>query len=245
MRTRPAPEKLGSSGAGWTIDLVAIPPGRVRLPDLDQRPADRPSVLVEHPAADDDPLPERLALVLARQVGVRGVERVLAEDRPGESDGPPPEASRAVAPARASGWSDTPDSRSGRRRRRTDRPAGRSRSRGEPPLRARGARRAPRRSAEPSLARPARRRGSQPVAARTSSTSTPGWTATSVSSPSRGSSTPRSVTTTRTRSPRLVLKSRRGTKVRGEWWSITKTSPTYVAISGAPPAPGRRTRGRS
>ena len=42
---------------------------------------------------------------------------------------------------------------------------------------------------------------------------------------------------------RLVVKSSRATNVRVECRSITKTSLTPSAISGAPPPPGRRTFG--
>ena len=70
MTQRPAPEKFGSSGAGPLVALVAVAPGGVGLPDLDQRVAERLPVAVEDAARDDDPLAERLALVLAREVVV-------------------------------------------------------------------------------------------------------------------------------------------------------------------------------
>ncbi len=62
------------------VDLVPVATRGVRLPDLDQRARHRPPVVVEHAAADDDALAERLALVLLRQVVVELAERVFAED---------------------------------------------------------------------------------------------------------------------------------------------------------------------
>ena len=45
--------------------------------------------------------------------------------------------------------------------------------------------------------------------------------------------------------PTVVRKSSRSTKVRGFWRIKTMTSRQEAAISGAPPAPGRRTVGCS
>ena len=70
---------------GVLVDLVPVAAGRVRLPDLDQRVAHRPAVLVEHAAGDDDPLAERLALVLARQVAVELAERASPNTGPSSS----------------------------------------------------------------------------------------------------------------------------------------------------------------
>ncbi len=102
---------------------------------------------------------------------------------------------------------------------------------------------------------------SQPVAARTCSTVTPGCTATSRSSsptPSRAR-TPSSVTTRVTPAPSgrmpsasarsgpgVVQKSRAAGKERGVWRRITtKTSRALAITSTAPPEPGSRTAGRS
>ncbi len=63
---------------------MRVAAGGVGLPDLDQRVGDRAAVAVEHPAADDDPLPLRLAGVLAGQVVVELAEPALAEQRPGD-----------------------------------------------------------------------------------------------------------------------------------------------------------------
>ncbi len=52
------------------VDPVRVAPGRIGLPDLDQRLRHRPSILVEHAPFDDDALAERLAGVLPRQVAV-------------------------------------------------------------------------------------------------------------------------------------------------------------------------------
>jgi hypothetical protein len=57
------------------VDPVRVAPRRVRLPDLDDRLRHRPAVLVEHPSVQDDPLTNRLARVLLREVGVLRPER--------------------------------------------------------------------------------------------------------------------------------------------------------------------------
>ena len=66
------------------VAVVEVAAGGVRLPDLDQRRADRPAVAVGDPAGDDDPLAERLALVLAGEVVVELADGVVAVDRPGQ-----------------------------------------------------------------------------------------------------------------------------------------------------------------
>ena len=60
------------------VALVDVAAGGVGLPDLDQRVRHRPAVAVEHAAGDDDALAQRLAVVLAGEVGV------------GRGDGPSP-----------------------------------------------------------------------------------------------------------------------------------------------------------
>src|SRR5262249_24553789 len=67
------------------VDLVVVAAGCIRLPDLDQRAADRPALVVEHAAGDNDPLAERVTFVLACQVVVAGPDVVLTEDRTFES----------------------------------------------------------------------------------------------------------------------------------------------------------------
>ena len=57
------------------VDRVAVAAGGVRLPDLDELPAQRLAVRVEHPSGDDDALAERLARVLAGEVVVELAER--------------------------------------------------------------------------------------------------------------------------------------------------------------------------
>ena len=52
------------------VDVVEVAPRRVRLPDLDELSAQRLAVGAEDSPLDDDPLTERLAGVLAREVGV-------------------------------------------------------------------------------------------------------------------------------------------------------------------------------
>ena len=54
---------------------MGVAPGRVGLPDLDQLAGDGTAVAVEDPSGHDDPLAERLARVLAGQVGVAGSKR--------------------------------------------------------------------------------------------------------------------------------------------------------------------------
>ena len=62
------------------VDHVPVAARGVRLPDLDQLATQRAAVGAEHAAADDDPLAERLALVLAGEVVVELAERQVAED---------------------------------------------------------------------------------------------------------------------------------------------------------------------
>src|SRR4030095_8595037 len=52
------------------VALVQVPAAGVGLPDLYQLTADRPTISVQHPAGDDDPLSNRLTAVLDRQVGL-------------------------------------------------------------------------------------------------------------------------------------------------------------------------------
>ena len=67
------------------VDLMAVAPGCVGLPHLDERASQRASVLVDDASVDEDALAERLPLVLAREVVVRRREDVLAEDGPVEA----------------------------------------------------------------------------------------------------------------------------------------------------------------
>ena len=60
------------------VDLVPVAPCRVRLPDLDELPAQRLAVGAEHTPGHGDPLAEWLAGVLTRQVGVGLAERRLS-----------------------------------------------------------------------------------------------------------------------------------------------------------------------
>ena len=69
------------------VDLVAVAAGRVRLPDLDQRRSDGPAFGVGHAPRDDDPLAERLAVVLARQVVVEVADGLVAVDGAGQLRG--------------------------------------------------------------------------------------------------------------------------------------------------------------
>ena len=63
---------------------VRVPAGGIGLPDLDQRLGDRPAVLVENPAGDDDAFAERLAGVLPGQVVIRRPGIAVAVHRTGD-----------------------------------------------------------------------------------------------------------------------------------------------------------------
>ena len=54
------------------IDVVKVPAGRVRLPDLDQRVGDRAAVILEHASGHVNALTDRLPRPArdARQIGV-------------------------------------------------------------------------------------------------------------------------------------------------------------------------------
>ena len=65
------------------VGFVGIPTGGIALPDLDQLIGDRAAIPAEQPPADVDALPQGLALMPDREVGVVGVHVIEAEDRPG------------------------------------------------------------------------------------------------------------------------------------------------------------------
>jgi hypothetical protein len=69
------------------VDGVPIAARGVRLPQLDQRARERPSVLVAQRAAHDDAFAERRGRVAARQVAGEGVDRLRRETRPGQLRG--------------------------------------------------------------------------------------------------------------------------------------------------------------
>src|SRR5580704_16882045 len=50
------------------VDMVTITAGRIALPQFNQRVRNRPAILVHYTAGDDDPLAQRLACMLAREV---------------------------------------------------------------------------------------------------------------------------------------------------------------------------------
>ena len=66
------------------VDRVQVAPRRVGLPDLHERVAHRPPVAVEHAAVHDDPLAERLAVVLAGEVVVELADALVPVDRAGD-----------------------------------------------------------------------------------------------------------------------------------------------------------------
>jgi hypothetical protein len=87
------------------VDHVVVAPRGVRLPDLDQRVAHRPAVAVEYAAVEDDPLAERLALVLAGQVVVVLADALVAVDGPGDlAERVRQQQQRALGRTRARGY---------------------------------------------------------------------------------------------------------------------------------------------
>ena len=66
------------------VDDVCVAAGGVRLPDLDELPAERPAGAIDDAAADDDSLAEGLARMLAREIVVERPDRPFAEGRPGQ-----------------------------------------------------------------------------------------------------------------------------------------------------------------
>ena len=64
---------------GVVVDAVRVAARGVGLPDFHQRLRDRPPILVECAAVQDDPLADRFAGVLARQVGVGRADSGNAE----------------------------------------------------------------------------------------------------------------------------------------------------------------------
>src|SRR5919106_2279199 len=75
--------EVGVDGRGVAVALVPVAPRRVRLPDLDEAVPDRPPVAVEHAAAQDHSLAERLARVLPGEVVVELADALVAVDGPG------------------------------------------------------------------------------------------------------------------------------------------------------------------
>src|SRR4029077_15734419 len=65
------------------VDWMVISPGRVALPQLDQRARPRAAVLVEHAPRQDHPLAQWRALVLRRQIDRVGAGPAIREPRPG------------------------------------------------------------------------------------------------------------------------------------------------------------------
>src|SRR4029453_11670413 len=61
------------------VTFVQVSAAGVGLPDLYQLTADRPTISVQPPAGDDDPLSNRLTAVLDRQIGLNGVHIAMAE----------------------------------------------------------------------------------------------------------------------------------------------------------------------
>ena len=74
VSTRPAAGEVRIERRVVLVVLVRVAAGGIRLPDFDQRVAHGAAVFVHHAPLDDDPLAERLAGVLAGQIGVGGAD---------------------------------------------------------------------------------------------------------------------------------------------------------------------------
>ena len=66
----PAADEVRVQRRRVQVAVVAVAPGGVGLPDLDELPAHRPPGRVQDPAGDDDALPQRLPGGVLREVGV-------------------------------------------------------------------------------------------------------------------------------------------------------------------------------
>ena len=72
-----AAAEVGVERGRVVVDLVAVPSGRVGLPDLHERVRQRPAVGVHDPAEDDDPLSQRLPVMLPGQIVVHGSDLLM------------------------------------------------------------------------------------------------------------------------------------------------------------------------
>src|SRR5699024_5183361 len=63
------------------VALMNVAPGGVRLPHFDELPGHGPSIPVEHSTGHNDPLTERLPIVLDREVRLEWVNILRSEDR--------------------------------------------------------------------------------------------------------------------------------------------------------------------
>lgn len=68
------------------VALVAVAPSGIGLPDLDQLTGHRPAAFVDDASGHRDALPDRLARMPGRQVGVERVDVLVAEARRPELD---------------------------------------------------------------------------------------------------------------------------------------------------------------
>src|SRR5215207_617139 len=78
------PGKVRVDRRRMLVDDMDVAARGVRLPDFEERVRNRPAVLVEHASGHDDALAERLAGVLAREVGVVLAHALMPIDRAGE-----------------------------------------------------------------------------------------------------------------------------------------------------------------
>src|ERR1700674_1192649 len=78
----PRPGEVRVERRLMVVDGVRIPARGIRLPNLHERFPDRLPVAVEHTAAHDDPLSNRLASVLAGEVRILRPDRYASKRRP-------------------------------------------------------------------------------------------------------------------------------------------------------------------
>ena len=76
--------EVGIERGRVVVDVVAVASGRVGLPDLHERVRQRPAVGVHDPAEDDDPLSQRLPVMLPGQIVVHGSDLLMPVHRAGD-----------------------------------------------------------------------------------------------------------------------------------------------------------------
>src|SRR5262245_24591051 len=76
-------DEVGIERRRVIVARVQITAGCVGLPELYESPPYRTPIFIEHAASDDDSLPLRFSLALAREVVVCLADRIVTEQRPG------------------------------------------------------------------------------------------------------------------------------------------------------------------
>jgi hypothetical protein len=79
----PATREIRIEWSVMLIDPVLIPAGSVALPDFHERVWRRPSILIDNPAGNNNPLPQRFARMLLRQIKRLHIDIFAAKQRPG------------------------------------------------------------------------------------------------------------------------------------------------------------------